>query len=559
LDMELIDEVNTDHDALKDNDSKPEEQNTTRPVASKISVKAGDETESNEQDDATGKSKSRGTDVLPTLKTVAELDARFAANLAKASKTTASKTIVPKVKTREELDADFAANLARSVANTRSKRTEKHQPTYSADRTHEDVQNYVSTSKQPKSDQLTLSVYWDETFWRRFVTEDVVTISKISASLGVRAQSARKMKDLATGQAQANDHPFIFKLEVETNRIASNLHAKLSTDELVKTAAYSNSLVEEIDVLLADYAPNIWGMDADRSKLLTPDRGRIYVKHLTYENDEDRKSLRLHLHQWICAKAFDYLRRLGDSQAGSLDKLQQKKSSGTTSAVSGGKHVSEELQSRNKTGKVHRDELKGPIIATNPIKSTPRKRPASITTQDLPGQKKHKAPKPSAQALTSALLAYLAPNTRATAAEPTFLDTLEAELLTLTPHLPILLPSSFAATFPAILTAFLRYRRTIHSVVLRSQMQRNPELSDVVRKISHSRFTTKLSVARDGFMACHFDVGRVLCVGFDALQGVEGNGGLRKEIEEGMRGLDEDLVRFGDGLVKGGGSWVVMG
>jgi hypothetical protein len=48
-------------------------------------------------------------------------------------------------------------------------------------------------------------------------------------------------------------------------------------------------------------------------------------------------------------------------------------------------------------------------------------------------------------------------------------------------------------------------------------------------------------------------------VGFDALQGVEGNGGLRREIEEGMRGLDEDLVRFGDGLVKGGGSWVVMG
>jgi hypothetical protein len=269
--------------------------------------------------------------------------------------------------------------------------------------------------------------------------------------------------------------------------------------------------------------------------------------------------LRLHLHQWICAKAFDNLRRLGDSQAGSVNKLQQKKPSGTTSAVSGEKHVSEELQSRNKTGKVHRDELKGPIIATNPIKSTPRKRPASITTQDLPGQKKHKAPKPSAQALTSAFLAYLAPNTRATAAEPTFLDTLEAELLTLTPHLPILLPSSFAATFPAILTAFLRYRRTIHSVVLRSRMQRNPELSDVVRKISHSRFTTKLSVARDGFMACHFDVGSVLCVGFDALQGVEGNGGLRKEIEEGMRGLDEDLVRFGDGLVKGGGSWVVMG
>jgi hypothetical protein len=279
LDMELIDEVNTDHDALKDNDSKPEEQNTTRPVASKISVKAGDETESNEQDDATGKSKSRGPDVLPTLKTVAELDARFAANLAKASKTTASKTIIPKVKTREELDADFAANLARSVANTRSKRTEKHQPTYSADRTHEDVQNYVSTSEQPKSDQLTLSVYWDEAFWRRFVTEDVVTISKISASLGVRAQSARKMKDLATGQAQANDHPFIFKLEVETNRIASNLHAKLSTDELVKIAANSNSLVEEIDVLLANYASDIWGMDADRSKLLTPDRGRIYVKH----------------------------------------------------------------------------------------------------------------------------------------------------------------------------------------------------------------------------------------------------------------------------------------
>jgi hypothetical protein len=30
---------------------------------------------------------------------------------------------------------------------------------------------------------------------------------------------------------------------------------------------------------LANYASDIWGMDADRSKLLTPDRGRIYVKH----------------------------------------------------------------------------------------------------------------------------------------------------------------------------------------------------------------------------------------------------------------------------------------
>jgi hypothetical protein len=172
------------------------------------------------------------------------------------------------------------ANLAKSVANARPKRTKKHQPTYTTDQTHEVVQHYISSSKQAKSDRLTLSVYWDETSWRHFVTEDVIiTISKITASLGVKAQSARKMKDLATGQAQANDHPFIFKLEVEINRIASNLHAKLSTDELVKIAANSNSLVEEIDVLLANYASDIWGMDADRSKLLTPDRGRIYVKH----------------------------------------------------------------------------------------------------------------------------------------------------------------------------------------------------------------------------------------------------------------------------------------
>jgi hypothetical protein len=103
LDMELIDEVNTDHDVSKDSDSKPKEQNTARPVASKISIKAGDETESNVQDNATGKSKSRGTEVHSTLKTVAELDAGFAANL--PSKTIASETITPKSKTRKELDA----------------------------------------------------------------------------------------------------------------------------------------------------------------------------------------------------------------------------------------------------------------------------------------------------------------------------------------------------------------------------------------------------------------------------------------------------------------------
>jgi hypothetical protein len=102
-------------------------------------------------------------------------------------------------------------------------------------------------------------------------------------------------------------------LNEETSKTAHRLWFHLSTEDLFKCAADPNYLVQEIDVLLAEYAPDIWGMDTDRTRLLLPREYKQYQKQLVYEDDDDRQLLWLHFHRWIFAKAFVVLKDKVDS------------------------------------------------------------------------------------------------------------------------------------------------------------------------------------------------------------------------------------------------------
>jgi hypothetical protein len=168
---------------------------------------------------------------------------------------------------------------------------------------------------------LSLTEYWSEESWAQFTTSAPVPLSDIVAALGLKIRSLASVDVI--------NHVTGSKLNKEIDRISSQLYGQLCTKHLVVAAADSDFLDKESDVLLDEYAPSIWGMDTDRSQLSRAKSGGLYAKDLRYEDDEDRKLLWLHLHQWIFARAFERLRTFGDTSAartGMLGALQRQSS-----------------------------------------------------------------------------------------------------------------------------------------------------------------------------------------------------------------------------------------
>lgn len=142
-------------------------------------------------------------------------------------------------------------------------------------------------------------------------------------------------------------------------------------------------------------------MDANHSKLLGSNQDQIYENDLIYENDNDRNLLWLHLHQWVFAKAFDDLRRLGDTseaRVGALKALQEKLLGGATFVVPDRVYAPTVSTEEEKHGKVvsseHEISTKS-LIATKPTKPGLRKRMASFIVSTSGPTISIRAPVPS--------------------------------------------------------------------------------------------------------------------------------------------------------------------
>jgi hypothetical protein len=184
-------------------------------------------------------------------------------------------------------------------------------------RTHANIKGRDTNSKRDGR-RLQISEHWNEDTWRRFTSASVVPISTFISSLGP------KTRHLNSGDVV--DHPACNKLIEEVDQAAAELYANLTVDELIEAAADYTFLDEQIPVLLQKYAREIWSADVDRSQLLQAGAIEAYAKDLTYEDEEYRKTLHLHMHQWMFAKAFANLRMSGDTdeaRAATLKTLKQ--------------------------------------------------------------------------------------------------------------------------------------------------------------------------------------------------------------------------------------------
>jgi hypothetical protein len=179
---------------------------------------------------------------------------------------------------------------------------------------------YYSTNAFPPYE------YWDKRTWRAFTRKADALEMVLIWYLGLQRHPADTPNDLVCTL-----------LDEDTNRIAHRLWALLYVDDLFECAADPNYLVPEIDVLLAEYAPYIWGMDANRSRLLTAGEHDEYPKDLVLEDDDDRQLLWLHFYRWIFGKAICVLKtKINDLQPRLvvLSRMAQTTSRGSAFLVS---------------------------------------------------------------------------------------------------------------------------------------------------------------------------------------------------------------------------------
>ncbi|RYN80013.1 hypothetical protein AA0119_g13509 [Alternaria tenuissima] len=131
-------------------------------------------------------------------------------------------------------------------------------------------------------------IEWDRVFkWR------TPTMRHVIECLGL--PEAKKVTNSGTPT-------FVYFIHKKLSEEVKKLSKGLTNDawELLEFAANPNSLDQELENLLADYGPEIWGRHADRSRLLSPDPiEKPYIKDLFYEEDKHREILKILLHRWI--------------------------------------------------------------------------------------------------------------------------------------------------------------------------------------------------------------------------------------------------------------------
>jgi hypothetical protein len=422
--------------------------------------------------------------------------------------------------------------------------------------------------------RLQITEHWDEGTWRRFASASVIPLSTFISSLG--------MKTRPTSKGDVADHTASSKLIKEINQAAAELYGSLSVDELVKAAVVYTFLDEKITVLLDEYAPLIWTAHVDRSHLLQAGAIEAYAKDLKYEDDDDRKTLHLHIHQWIFAKAFANLRSSGDTndaRAGTLKALRQQTGPANTLAVRGRTHDTTPSNPPNEQRQNEESTLveqettnirASPRITRSANQTKPddkkRKNTSKNTTSSQPPTKKQKQREAlplAARHLTAALVAYFDSMKSDSVQEAQLLEHIEAEIsLFATEATPLLGGNDYSDEFPQAMNSWLTYRHVILSVKNRAYAPLAPDSSEVRTKIMRVRLLNELRFARDAFVTkktgSEMSNENYICYAFEKMQESKKDGKkVRQQIEKGMKVLDEKLLELGNEL--GRGEWAFMG
>ncbi|KAH6616727.1 hypothetical protein C7974DRAFT_416843 [Boeremia exigua] len=161
--------------------------------------------------------------------------------------------------------------------------------------------------------QLPVDRYWSRDDWRLYHMQG-----------DERKAILATMRSVGLAVIPQHDNRFEFpvrnfgSLGHDINKIAYGLSSKFSAAQLLRYAEDIFSLDEEIDVLFETHAP-IWGLDADRTKLIVPGTDENYPKDLIYEESADQKLLWMHLHRWIFLIAFKNRQQMHNTDATNTD------------------------------------------------------------------------------------------------------------------------------------------------------------------------------------------------------------------------------------------------
>ncbi|KAF2633669.1 hypothetical protein BU25DRAFT_405539 [Macroventuria anomochaeta] len=147
---------------------------------------------------------------------------------------------------------------------------------------------------------------WDRQRWISVFSSHSPTIREVTECLGLGLSASSSTTNRGIPKF---DNPDYRKISSEVTKLSKELPKE--RDALLDFAADPHSLDAELEELLGTYGPAIWGRDADRSCLLTPEpTKKTYNKDLFYDNAEHREILKIHLHRWIIIKACYYIRNM---------------------------------------------------------------------------------------------------------------------------------------------------------------------------------------------------------------------------------------------------------
>jgi hypothetical protein len=126
---------------------------------------------------------------------------------------------------------------------------------------------------------------WDRQRWISVFSSHSPTIREVTECLGLGLSASSSTTNRGIPKF---DNPDYRRISSEVTKLSKELPKE--RDLLLDFAADPHSLDAELEELLSTYGPAIWGRDADRSCLLTPDPSKkTYNKDLFYDNAEHRE------------------------------------------------------------------------------------------------------------------------------------------------------------------------------------------------------------------------------------------------------------------------------
>jgi hypothetical protein len=127
---------------------------------------------------------------------------------------------------------------------------------------------------------------WDRSKWVTVFSSHNPTIREVTECLGMRLSTSASGTNRGIPKFDA---PIFKDLSTEVMKMSKEMPKE--RDVLLDCATDPGSLDAQLDEVLEKYGPQIWGRDADRSRLLTPNPDAekpTYSKDLFYEDLDDR-------------------------------------------------------------------------------------------------------------------------------------------------------------------------------------------------------------------------------------------------------------------------------